>query len=316
MKVTFIGGGGTVGSTAAFHTAALGRIDEVVLIDARDNVARAHAMDLELALADLDRPDADTPGRHDTIVRGGGWTDLAASDIVVLSASVPERNVASRDEYLAGNVAIVRESATHVARHCPDAVVVVATNPVDVFTGALPHWTGMPARHFLGFSRNDTVRLRWAIARALAVRSADVGALVLGEHGELQVPLFDRVTVQGRRVHLSPDQESAVASDIQTWFSSYQALESGRTSGWVSGVGLGEVVRALLAGADEPVPGSALLRGEYGLHGVSLGVPVRLGPEGVREVVQLPLTATQQTQLAAAAFKIKAATDAVLARTA
>ena len=223
----------------------------------------------------------------------------------MLSASVPERNVASRDEYLAANVTIVRDAADHLAQQCPDAVVVVATNPVDVFTGALPYWTGMPARRFMGFSRNDTVRLRWAIARTLGVRSADVGAVVLGEHGELQVPLLDRVTVCGRDVHLSPEQETAVSRDIQTWFSSYQALQSGRTSGWVSGVGLGEVVGALLAASDQPVPCSAMLAGEYGLSGVSLGVPVRLGRAGVREVVELALTSDQSDRLSTAAAKIE-----------
>jgi malate dehydrogenase len=315
MKVSFIGGGGTVGSTAAFRTAGQGQIDEIVLIDARDHVARAHAMDLELALADLGRPDAGATEGGDTVVRAGGWDALTASDIVVFSAGVPERSVATRDDYLAGNVAIVREAAGHLARQCPGAVVVVATNPIDVFTGALPRWTGMPARQFVGFSRNDSVRLRWAIARALGVRSVDVGAWVLGEHGELQVPLFDRVTVRGQAVQLTAEQEAAVLADIQSWFSSYQALQSGRTSGWVSGVGLGEMVGALLAAPDEPVPCSAMLSGEYGLSGVSLGVPARLGRDGVREVVELPLTDAQHDRLAAAAAKIKAATDAILAVT-
>ena len=313
MKIGFIGGGGTVGSTAAFRVAALARVDEVVLIDARDNVARAHAMDLELTLADLDRSEPAGPSGRNVVIRAGGWADLTGSDIVVLSASVPERNVASRDEYLAANVAIVRDAANHLTRRCPHAVVVLATNPVDVFTGALSHWTGMPARRFVGFSRNDTVRLRWAVARALGARAADVGAVVLGEHGDLQVPLLDRVTVRGRAVTLTAEQQAAVSRDIRDWFASYQALQSGRTSGWVSGVGLGEVVGALLSGTGEPIPCSAMLAGEYGFSEVSLGVPARLGPEGVREVVELSLTPAQHELLAAAAAKVKAATDAVLA---
>ena len=156
--------------------------------------------------------------------------------------------------------------------------MVVATNPIDVFTGALPHWTGMPARRFVGFSRNDTVRLRWAVARALGVRAAEVGAVVLGEHGELQVPLLDRVTVGGQAAHLSAEQQAAVSRDIETWFSSYQGLQSGRTSGWVSGVGLGEVVGALLAASDDPIPCSAMLAGEYGLSGRQPGRARASGP--------------------------------------
>ncbi|MHB8868152.1 MAG: malate dehydrogenase, partial [Thermoleophilia bacterium] len=270
VRIGIIGGGGTVGSAAAFRLAALGVADEIVLIDVLEHMATSHAMDLEQAAAEL----------GSTVVTAGTWADLRGCAVVVLSASLPERNVASRDEYLMGNVAIVREAAAHLAAECADAVVVVATNPVDVFTTVLARGAEPSARRFLGYSWNDTLRLRWAVARVLGERVTDVGGMVIGEHGEMQVPLFDRVTLRGSVIVLTPEQERAAEDAVRTWFSTYQALQSGRTSGWTSAVGIAKLVEAIVHGHAEPVPCSAFLKGEYGVSGVSLGVPALLGSDG------------------------------------
>lgn len=293
-RLCIIGGGGTVGSAAAFRVAALGIAREIVLLDARENMARSHAMDLGQAAGALEG----------TAVRAGGWDDLAGADIVILSAGLPERSVSSRDEYLAGNLTIVREAAGHLAARCPDAVVIVATNPIDVFTAALARLTSMDERRFVGYSWNDTLRLRWAVARVLGVPAAEVDALVIGEHGDMQVPLLDRISVRGEPVVLTPEQGREAESSVRNWFSTYQALNSGRTSGWTSAVGLAAVVGAVAGRGPDVIPGSAVLRGEYGVSGVSLGVPLRLGPRGVEEVVELPLTPAQAEAFRAAARKV------------
>ncbi|MCZ7664542.1 MAG: malate dehydrogenase [Thermoleophilia bacterium] len=299
--MAIIGGGGTVGSSAAFRLAGLGVASEIVLIDARENMARSHAMDLEQAAAEL----------GPTYVRAGTWEDLRDCGVVVLSASLPERNVASRDEYLTGNLGIVREAAGYLAAHCPRAVVIVATNPVDVFTAALARLTGMDERRFLGYSWNDTLRFRWAVARTLGEAVADVGGLVLGEHGEMQVPLFDRITVRSRPVELTQEQQREVEISTRSWFSTYQGLQSGRTSGWTSAVGIARIVEAVTTGRGDPLPGSAVLEGEYGVSGVSLGVPVRLGPGGVAEIIELELTPSQLASFQAAADKVRSLLDSV-----
>ncbi len=302
-KVAFIGGGGTVGSSAAFCLARSGAAAEIVLIDARDNMARSHAMDLDQAVS----PESATT------VRAGDWAELSGADAVVLSASLPERNVASRDEYLTGNLQIVREAARHIAAHSPRAVVLVATNPVDVFTSVLPLFTGMEKRRFLGYSWNDTLRFRWALARTLGVSVGTVDGIVVGEHGEGQIPLFDRVTVAGRPVRLSQDQQRAVDQSIRSWFATYQGLQSGRTSGWTSAVGIASVIESVLAGADAPLPCSTGLDGQYGVSGVSLGVPVRLGPAGAEQIVELELTPLQSERFHAVADKVRRLVESVLA---
>lgn len=301
-KVTIIGGAGTVGSSAAFRLATLEVGSEIVLIDARDNLVKSHAMDLEQAAAEL----------GSTEVRFGSWEDLPGSSIVVLSASLPERKVASRDEYLMGNLAIVQEAAGNIARRCPEAAVLVATDPVDVFTAALPRLTGMDARQFFGYSWNDTLRFRWAVARTLGLPLSEVDGMVIGEHGELQVPLFDRVVVRSQPIELSEDERRQVEGATRSWFSTYQELQSGRTSGWTSAVGIGKVLQAFTSSTTNPVPGSVMLKGEYGVSGVSLGVPARLGAGGVEEVVELALTEEQTASFRAAAEKVGAMLDSVL----
>jgi len=320
-KVAFIGGAGTVGSSAAFRVATLGIASEIVLIDARPNLAMSHVMDLEQAVAEI----------SDSRIVGGDWTDLAGCDLVVLSASLPERNVASRDEYLAGNLEIVRSAAGHLAA-CPEAVVVVATNPVDVFTYVLAELAGGAPSRFVGYSYNDTLRFRWALARTLRVAMADVDALVLGEHGDMQVPLFDLVSVKGVPVGLNEQQRQEVETATRTWFSTYQGLNAGRTSGWTSAMGIAGLVAAIAGSADSAggagalavaapdaagapaavrglLPCSAVLHGEYGLSGISLGVPVVLGPDGVRQIVEVPLTPVERSQLHAAADKVRGLID-------
>jgi len=313
-----------VGSSAAFRVATLDIASEIVLIDVRPNLAMSHVMDLEQAVAEI----------SGSRIVGGDWADLAECDIVVLSASLPERNVASRDEYLAGNLEIARNAAEHLAA-CPEAVVVVATNPVDVFTYVLGRLAGGAPSRFVGYSYNDTLRFRWALARTLRVAMADVDALVLGEHGDMQVPLFDLVSVKGVPVGLTEQQRREVETATRTWFSTYQGLNAGRTSGWTSAMGIARLVAAIAtdgvnsangaAAAGDPasagaparaaatvrglLPCSAILQGEYGLSGVSLGVPVVLGPGGVRQIVELPLTPIEKSQLHAAGEKVRGLID-------
>jgi malate dehydrogenase len=194
-----------------------------------------------------------------------------------------------------------------VRSFCPDAVVLVATNPIDVFTYVFAHLADLPPERVIGYSWNDSLRLRWAVAAVLGVPVPDVEALVLGEHGDGQVPLFDRVTVRSQPVVLTPEQRGGVEEAVRGWFTTYQGLQSGRTSGWTSAVGIGEIVRAIASASPQLLPCSAILRGQYGLREVSLGVPVRLGPRGVRQIEELPLTEADLERLHAAARKVRAA---------
>jgi len=295
MKVGIIGGAGTLGSSIGFYLATKNIVEEIVLIDVKENVLKAHVMDMEQAISAL----------NSTTIRVGDWEALQGCHIVIMAASVPERNAQSRVEYLEDNLKIVRNVAGQIGRYCPDAIVINATNPVDVFNYILCGLTGMPARQFIGFSRNDSIRFRWAIGKILGAPATDVEALVIGEHGEAQVPLYSRVTVKGKAVELNPLQKVEVDKLIKTWFTTYVSLNSGRSSGWTSAVTIGQIIEIIVNGSEEILACSAILDGQYGLTGISIGVPVVLGPKGITQLVELSLSQEEITGLQAAAKKIK-----------
>ena len=295
MKLGIIGGAGLLGSTTAFRVALLGIVDEIVLIDIKENMLKSHVMDLEQAISEYNQ----------TRITAGKWSDLKGCDIILLSASVPETNVKSRIEYLGDNLQIIQTVCSYIKEYCPNAVLINATNPVDVINLAIQKLTGAKRNQVIGFSRNDKLRMRWAIAKVLGVNTTDVSAICIGEHGEKQVPLFSRVFVKGEARELTEDEKRKVLFETSNWFTNYQSLKSGRTSGWTSALGLAKLVQCIIEDSDEIIPCSVILEGEYGFYGISLGVPVRLGSCGVKQIIEYPLTKGELEALKEAAEKIR-----------
>ena len=299
MRVVIVGGAGGVGSSLA-HNLLLGpRADEIVLIDAREPTAQSHAMDFE-QLAELG-----TQGS----VRVGGDDEIAGADIVVISASTPLRANASRLESLHDNAAIVGRFADVVAAQDPGwpGVVVMVTNPVDPLVMAFAARAGLGRDRILGYTLNDSLRLRTGIARAIGSPPGSVEAWVIGEHGDGAVALFGRVTVDGVPRTLSHDEQAAALDYQRGWYLRNVSLDPTRTSTWTSGRGVAQLIDALAA--DEPtlIPASVLLDGEYGLRDVSLTVPVMAARGGVAEIVEWQLTDVETTGLRDAADIVRAA---------
>jgi malate dehydrogenase len=288
MKLGIIGGGGGIGSSIGFYLANRGLVREIVLIDVKQNLVTSYAMDIQQAVSELNA----------TTVRAGDWEALSGCGIVVMAAGSPQHNS------LEGNLKIVKEVAPRIARYCPGAAVIAVTNPIDVFNYILHDLVGMPAQRCVGFSRNDTARLRSAIANRLEVPVSDVAAMVLGEHGQAMVPLLSRVTVKGERVELSSRQRAGILNYLKNWFATYDGLNAGRTAAWTSAVGISHLVEAMVKGTGEVLACSAILQGQYGISGVSIGVPVVLSPTGIERIVELQLSDEEVTGLRAAAEKM------------
>ncbi len=298
MKIAIIGGAGGIGSAIGFYLAVNKLARELVLIDVKENLVKSHAMDMGQAVAEFAQ----------TTVTAGDWESLSGADVVVLAASsVPHNDVEK-------NLKIVESAGRQITRYCPAACVITATNPIDVLNYALHQVAGIPARQLIGYSRNDSVRLRSAIANLLRVPGDQVQALVIGEHGSTMVPVFSQASVRGQRVELSAAQRTEVSQFLKNWLTAYVQLESGRTNFWTSAVGIGQLVTAMAQAKGEVVPCSAILEGQYGIHGVSLGVPVVLDPHGVVRVVELPLSPDELEALRASARKVAQVISAVLAR--
>jgi malate dehydrogenase len=296
MKVTVIGAAGSVGAPAAFYIGVSGLVDELVLVDMRPNVVLQHALDMSTAMSELG-----------VKVTAGTNENLAGSDVVINAAGVPQGLIADRMEMLAKNIPLVRDVASAVKRYCPDAFVITATNPIDPLNYCTWRVGGFDRHQVVGYSRNDSTRFREIVARTKGVKTSQVRATVIGEHGSTQVPLFSSARIDGEPVIFTEGEKQAVRAEIPTILQRYEELQAGRTAGWTSALGLSAMVKAVLQDTGELFPCSVVLDGEYGRSGLSLGVPVRLGRGGVKEIEEWRLAPDEQEGLQRTAAAMAAA---------
>jgi malate/lactate dehydrogenase len=296
VKVALFGGAGGVGSSAAFNLLLDPAGHEVVIVDNRSEMVVSHVMDFQQVLEQ---------GASGS-VRAGDVDDLRDSDVLVVCASMAEGPSDSRMLFLERNAQIVRGAAEAVGPDWP-GVALIVTNPVDPLVTLFQHVTGLDRRRVIGYTLNDTLRLRTGIALALGVDPGAVDAWVVGEHGDSSVPVFTRVHVDGKPVELSADQRASASEFTRGWFAKHKALDSGRSSTWTSGLGTARMVAALANGGGERFPASVVLDGEYGIVGVSVGVPVTIGRSGVEEILEWDLSDAERRALEAAAECVRAA---------
>ena len=298
MKLGIVGGAGLLGSTTAFYVALNNLADEIILYDVRDNYAASHAMDLDQGVSDVSA----IPVSAVQDVKG-----LRECEILLLAAGVPESGRPSRDDYLIDNLPIYMSIAEEVKSWGSFPIIISSSNPIDVLNYKLYEYIGGPRSRYLAFSRNDTLRLKWGIAQELGIPATLIDAYVLGEHGEYAVPVFTSAkrTDTGDQIILTDSQKQAVQEKLGSWFKKMLALKTTRTMGWTSGIGLGKMIEAIVTESETVIPCSCIPDGEYGLSGVSLALPIKLGPEGVREIVSIPLNEEEKAGLNAASDKIK-----------
>jgi malate dehydrogenase len=304
VKVEIVGGGGGVGSSAAFNLLTSPNEYEVVLADRRPEMVASHVMDLEQVLEQ---------GGNGSI-RGGELSEVLDADVVVVAASAPLTVNVSRLDYLTANAEIVEELVAVLADaggRWPGTLVVV-TNPVDPLCTWIQRRTGIDRARVLGYTLNDSLRLRTGIAKALRVDPGTVDAWVLGEHGDACVPLLDRVRVGDGPVFLTPEVRADAEEFLRTWYVRHVALDSGRSSTWTSGVGVAAMVDAVAHGAEELWPVSLVLEGEYGVEGVALSVPVSLR-DGSAAIHEWELSTPEQEAFERAAELVREATERVAA---
>jgi malate dehydrogenase len=299
VKVTIVGGAGGVGASTAFNLALTGKPREIVIVDNRPEMVTSHAMDFEQVLEQA-------PG---ATLRAGDASDVGDADVVVLLSSTPLTADTPRIEYLGQNARISDELADQLPSGW-DGVLLVVTNPVDPLVTRLQRRTGLDRRRILGYTLNDSLRLRSGLARAFGVPPGSVDAWVIGEHGDLSVPLYRRVLVDGAARRPTDAQIAAAEQYRRTWYTRHVALDSGRSSTWTSGLGVARMVAAL-DGGRALWPASLLLEGEYGISGIAVSVPVTIGPRGAEQVHEWELTPAELASLHASAEFVRAAADGV-----
>lgn len=301
-KVSIIGAAGTLGSCAAYAVATQGLCDELVLFDINENLLKCHTLDLETAVTSI----------QDVTVRAADSDeDLADSHIVIVAAGAPWRFIESRMELLKDSLPIITEVAQKIKAYCPQAVVVSATNPVDPLNYAMLLMSGLDRRRFIGYSLNDSYRFRMLAARKLNVDSTTVGGCTIGEHGPHQVMLFSTLRVNGKPVDMDEKDKQEIRDAVPKALQAYESLGTGRTTGWTSAVGLSDIVSAIVKDSGQVLPASVVLNGEYGASGLSASVPVKLGKDGVQEVLELNLLPEEEAEVQKSMSYLKEACQSV-----
>ena len=303
MKVAITGGAGGVGSSVTFNLLLAAHPYEVLLFDNRPNMVTSHTMDFEQVLEQ---------GASGS-VRAGAEGELAAVDLVIAAGAAPLTVNTSRMVYLADNAAIVAGLLDGLPAGWP-GILILVTNPVDPLCTWAHERSEIPRERLLGYTLNDSLRLRTAIGAELGVAPGRVDAWVIGEHGDESVALFERVLIDGEPVALDADQRARVIEFIRSWYTRHVALDSGRSSTWTSGLGLARMVEAIRADSGELWPASVVLEGEYGIEGASLGVPVRLGRGGVAELPEWDLEPDESAALRAGAETVRTAAAGIAAK--
>ncbi len=297
-KVTVVGSG-NVGATLAQRLADR-RMGDVVLIDIIEGVPQGKGLDL-LESGPIEGNDIKIRGTND-------YADTANSDLVVMTAGFPRKPGMSRDDLLKANYDIVKGVIEKVAKYSPEAILIVVTNPLDAMVQTAFKVSGFPKNRVIGMAGVlDSARYRTFIAEALNVSTRDVQGFVLGGHGDTMVPVPRYTTVAGIPVEdLMPrEQLDAIIKRTRNGGAEIVNLLKTGSAFYAPSAAVVEMVDAIFNDRKRILPCAAYLEGEYGIHGLFVGVPVKLGALGIEQIVEIKLTPEEQAALQKSAAAVK-----------
>lgn len=298
-KITVIGAG-NVGATCANVIAHKDLAREVVLVDIKEGVAEGKALDIWQTSSILNFNTRVTGVTNDYLKTKG-------SGIVVITSGLPRKPGMSRDDLIKTNAVIVKEVTEKVIKYSPEAIIIVVSNPLDVMTYAAYKAARKDSRKVFGMAGIlDTGRYKAFLSEALNVSPKDIHSLLLGGHGDTMVPLPRHTSVSGIPVTELLNQEEIDKIVERTKKGGGELVNLMGTSAWYApGAAAAQMVEAIVDDQQRVFPVCALLTGEYGLKDVYLGVPVKLGANGIEEIIELKLNKEEQKALAESAASVK-----------
>ena len=290
-KITIIGAG-NVGATAA-HWAASRGLGNVVLLDVVEGIPQGKALDL-LQAGPVD-------GFNNLITGTNDFADSAGSDVVIITAGLARKPGMSRDDLLHKNVAIVKSCAEQAAKHSPNCVMIVVTNPIDAMVYTAFKVAGLPRQRVIGMAGVlDSARYRTFLALELGVAPRDVSAMVMGIHGDHMLPLVRLANVSGIPVTdlIPPARLAEIVKRTQHGGGEIvNHLKTG-SAFYTPGLAAVEMAEAVLTDSKRVLPCAAYVEGEFGFSGCFLGVPVVLGSNGVERIIEFKLTDEEKAAMA------------------
>jgi len=285
-KITIIGAG-NVGATTALW-AALKELGDIVLFNRTKGLAEGRALDLKEA--------SPLEGFDLEIIGTDRFEDTRNSDVVVVTAGLPRQPGMYREELLDKNALIVGDLCAQIAKYSPQAVLIVVTNPVDAMVHVAAKATDFPKHRIVGMAGIlDSTRFRTFIALELGVSVEDINALVLGGHGDVMVPLPRHASVSGIPITdlLSEARIHALIERTRHGGAEILSLQKVSSAFYAPAAAIEQMVEAIVRDKKRVLPCVAYLQGEYGIHGIFMGVPVLLGAKGVEQVLELKLNAAE-----------------------
>ncbi len=297
-KVTVIGSG-NVGATVANVLAHKDLVNEIVLLDIQGDMAKGKALDM-WQQAPVDYYSTRITGTDD-------YAKTADSDIVVITAGIPRKPGMSRDDLISTNANIVSSVTAQIMKYSANPIIIVVSNPLDVMTYAAWKTSGLPSSRVFGMAGIlDTARYRAFLAESLNVSPKDIQAVLMGGHGDTMVPLPRYTTVSGIPVTELIDEASLDAIVERTKVGGGELVKLMGTSAWYApGAAAAQMVESILKNENRIYPCCALLNGEYNLHGVFVGVPVKLGANGIEQLIELKLNEAEMALLNDSADQVR-----------
>jgi malate dehydrogenase len=305
-KVTVIGAG-NVGATAAQRIAESGLAD-VCIVDVVEGLPQGKALDLAEA-APLHYHDFALTGTND-------YADTAGSDVIVVTAGLARQPGMSRDDLLLKNAVIVRDVVTKATHYSPDAILIIVTNPLDAMVHTALAASGFPRERVIGMAGVlDSARFRTFVARELGVSVTDVSAFVLGGHGDTMVPLPRLSTVAGIPLPelLAPDRIEALVQRTRNGGAEIVALLKAGSAFYAPASSVLHMVDAVLNDRKRVLPCAVLLRGEYEIDDLVVGVPIVLGASGMERIIEVTLTESELAALHTSASAVRSLVETMAA---
>lgn len=304
QKVTVVGAG-NVGSTVAQRLAEK-ELADVVLIDIIEGVPQGKSLDLAQA-APIEK--------HDTHLTGANaYEDTANSDIVIITAGIPRKPGMSRDDLLATNKGIIKNVTKQIVQYSPNAILIIVSNPLDAMCHVAMEESCFPKHRVIGMAGVlDSARFRAFIAMELNVSVENIHALVLGGHGDTMVPLPRFSTVAGIPITelMSSERIEAMATRTRNGGLEMVGLLKTGSAYYAPASAAVEMAESILKDKKKILPCAAYLEGEYGISGLFVGVPVKLGKKGIEQIISLKLTEDEKKALDKSAAAVQELVDAM-----
>jgi malate dehydrogenase len=286
-KITVVGAG-HVGEVTAFKIAEK-ELGDVILLDAIEDMPIGKGLDMR---------EGGPVGKFDSAIMGtNSYADTANSDIVVITAGKPRKPGMSRDELLDANVNIVKPVTQEIIKHSPNAMLLIVTNPLDAMAYTAFKVSGFPKNRVFGMAGIlDTTRFRAFISMELNVSVESIQALVLGGHGDTMVPIARFTTIAGIPLShfLRPDMVEALIDRTRKGGGEIVKYLKTGSAYYAPALAVTEMVESIIKDKKKILPCAAYLEGEYGINGIYFGVPVKLGANGIEEIIEIELSAAEK----------------------